>query len=333
MALTVMTWNVENLFRPAAGAPADEVTIYEKKLELLSQTILAAAADVVALQEVGGAEPLLDLQQALGVGYPSSAISAFPDGRGIRNAFLSKRAILLQQDIVDFPTGPALDIKGLDSVGNPVPLTKMGRGALRIVIAVGGTSVHLITTHLKSKLLTYPNGNGPQRFAPNDETERAQVAAIALHRRAAEASTIRMHANGLLESTSQTPVIVLGDMNDVPDAATSLLLNGPEGSEIGTGGFNRADQGDDSRLFNLAPLIAEARRFSRVHAGRKELLDQILASEELFPRDANGDRTLPTCDSLVDYADNLPSIGTNPTLRRDAIESDHAPVVATFPIS
>jgi hypothetical protein len=73
-------------------------------------------------------------------------------------------------------------------------------------------------------------------------------------------------------------------LNGVPDAATTQILLGPPGIELGTRGFDDPDAGDAARLFSLAPAIPEARRFSRVHWGRGKLLDQILASEEFFPR-------------------------------------------------
>lgn len=149
-------------------------------------------------------------------------------------------------------------------------------------------------------------------------------------RRAAEAVTLRIRINGLLHGNSRNPLLLLGDFNDVPEAQTSLILNGPSGSEIGTAGFHRRDKGDDVRLFNLAPLIPEARRFSRVHQGRRELLDQIFASEELFPLDASGRRQTPAADSLVDFAAQLPSVGDDPNDRADEIAPDHAPVIAAF---
>jgi hypothetical protein len=50
-------------------------------------------------------------------------------------------------------------------------------------------------------------------------------------------------------------VVVLGDLNDEPEAATTQLLQGPPGSEIGTAGYDRPDQGDGQRLWNLAARI------------------------------------------------------------------------------
>ena len=79
--------------------------------------IAGADPDVVALQEIGGPEPVNDLQQALGT-YPHAAVSAFPDGRGIRVAFLSKLALAGEPvDIVELPPGPALEVRTYASDG------------------------------------------------------------------------------------------------------------------------------------------------------------------------------------------------------------------------
>jgi endonuclease/exonuclease/phosphatase family metal-dependent hydrolase len=324
-----MTWNVENLFRPALGAPEPEQQQFQRKLSLLAGVISRLDPDVVALQEVGGEEPIHDLQQALNGVYPHRAISDFPDRRGIRVAFISKHSTDQKVDIVDFPEGPALNIHGITPADESTPITRMGRGALRIRVTKNGLTVDLITAHLKSKLLTFPRSGGSS-FVPRDEEERAQVAGIALMRRSAEAVTLRIRANALLEGNNQTPLLVLGDFNDVPEAQTSLILTGPPGSEIGTLGFSRPDQGDDVRLFNLAPAIAQPRRFSRVHRGRGELLDQIFASEAFFPVGPDNHRRLPEVDSHVDFEGQLPSVGDNPGERIREIAPDHAPVTAAF---
>jgi endonuclease/exonuclease/phosphatase family metal-dependent hydrolase len=326
----VMTWNVENLFRPAPGANEQDVQRYQQKLGVLAGVINNLNPDVVGLQEVGGLEPLADLQLALENSYPHRAISTFPDPRGIRVAFLSKHAVQGQPvETVDFPPGPALNIHDLTGTGDTTPVTRMSRGALRIRVTKQGLTVDLMTVHMKSKLLTFPRPGGSS-FTPRDENERAQVGGIALHKRTAEAVTLRINANSLLEGNPQSPLVLLGDVNDVPEAQTSLLLAGPPGSEIGTSGFHQQDVGDDARLFNLAPQIPEARRFSRVHRGRGELIDQIFASEEMFPFGANNKRLAPVVDSHIDFRDQLPSVGENPTVRASDIAPDHAPVTATF---
>jgi endonuclease/exonuclease/phosphatase family metal-dependent hydrolase len=324
----VMTWNVENLFRPKPEAEVEVKQRYQRKLDLLADVIGRLDPDVVALQEVGGEdgeEPLDDLQQALGGSHPHRALSAFRDGRDIQVAFLSKHAVDEREDVVDFPEGPALDIHDLDGAGNPKPIDRMGRGALRVRVTKDDLTVDLITAHLKSKLLTFPGG----RFSPRNEEERAQVAGIALMRRMAEAVTLRIWVNGLLGGDDRTPLLLLGDLNDVPEAQTSLILNGPPGSEIGTLGFSRRDKGDAARLFNLAP-IPPADRVSRIHRGRGELIDQILASVEFFPVGDDGRRQLPEFVSHIDVADGLPSVGENPVEREEDVTPDHAPVTASF---
>jgi endonuclease/exonuclease/phosphatase family metal-dependent hydrolase len=134
-------------------------------------------------------------------------------------------------------------------------------------------------------------------------------------------------ANGLLENNKQNPLIVCGDMNDVAESATVELLHGPDGSAIGTSGFNHPDAGDDTRLFNLAPCIDPDRRYSRINNGVHELIDHILVSKELLP---GTPPSLPTVDSYLEYAATLPSVTSNPTARVGAACSDHAPVIAEF---
>jgi predicted extracellular nuclease len=196
----------------------------------------------------------------------------------------------------------------------------MGRGAVAITITTdSGSVVQLVTTHLKSKLLTFPGG----RFNPHDEAERARYATYALDRRAAEAATLRVWATTTLTAAAGQPLILTGDLNDTVQAATTQLLLGPPGSEIGTAGFDSPDQGDRQRLWNLAPLMPDGKNYSRVNQGRKELIDHIFVSAAIVkPLSAI------TVEAVIDQP--LPSITADPNERRNAPSSDHAPVVATF---
>jgi endonuclease/exonuclease/phosphatase family metal-dependent hydrolase len=204
----------------------------------------------------------------------------------------------------------------------------MGRGALRVRVSKAGFSTDLISVHLKSKLLTFPLPGGGTAFSTNDEGDRAQAAAVALMRRTAEAATVRIAANAIVADNNVNALAILGDFNDGPSAATTQIFQGPDGSELDTRGFDMPDRGDNARLWNLAPLIADDRRFSRIHRSQGELLDQIFVSEEFFPREDTGDRRIPTqVDSIVEH---IRSIGDNPAARVGEVRPDHAPVVATF---
>ena len=117
--------------------------------------------------------------------------------------------------------------------------TQMGRGALRVRVE-RGARIDLITAHLKSKLLSFPNG----RFSPRNEGERARYAGYALALRAAEAITLRAHATRLLDGQGRSARSSY--------SATSTTSRSPRprrscsdrpGSEFKTGGFSHARQG------------------------------------------------------------------------------------------
>jgi endonuclease/exonuclease/phosphatase family metal-dependent hydrolase len=82
--------------------------------------------------------------------------------------------------------------------------------------------------------------------------------------RAAEAAALRHFADEPLDGHgTERRLIVLGDLNDEMRAATTQIIQGPPGSEIGSRGEHRPDSGDARRLLNIAPLILpEEARFS-----------------------------------------------------------------------
>ncbi len=275
----------------------------------MAGTITELSPDVLAVQEVGEPEALADLVDRLG-GIWHIAL-ADPDGRGIRVGVLSRLPLSDHEQVVDFPAG----LRPVQVDDTETTMSEMGRPALRVRVEAGSTPVDVVSCHLKSKLLSFPSG----RFSPKDEDERVRFAVYALNRRAAEAAAVRAYATTLLASDGQhRAVVVAGDLNDEPEAATTQLLYGPPGSEIGTGGFDHPDSGDGQRLWNLAPLIPEEQRFSRVYRGRGELIDHLLVSHVLV----KAVKTVTTGEIEV------PSITDEPTERENEAGSDHRPMVA-----
>lgn len=322
--VTVATWNLENLYRPGGPFGPRTEEAYDKKLQALAGTIDQIRPDVLGVQEVGAPEALADLVERLD-GRWHTVLSGVPDGRGIRVGVLSRLEVQASTDVVDVPAALArVPTDDPPAVGPdiPKPMLRLARGILHTRVAtVSGAALDVVVCHLKSKLITYP-GN---RFAPRDEGERARYAAYALFRRTVEAASLRSWINGLLDGRgTERAVVVCGDLNDVPEAATTQVLLGPAGSEIGTVAALRPDQGDPWRLWNIAPLIPAERRFSRIFQGRRELIDHILVSRALLER-------VQAADSLTDRP--LPTVTEEPVRRRDAEDSDHAPVVARLDIS
>ncbi|MCW3815742.1 endonuclease/exonuclease/phosphatase family protein [Micromonospora sp. DR5-3] len=309
--LTVMTWNVENLF-PAGHkyGPPDRET-YDVKIAYLATTIRGLNPDVVALQEVGDPRCAQDLARAVGDGWQVQLADPAAGNHPIRVGVLSPHPVTVEDQVVKLPDAGLPAVPDVDGK----TLKRMGRGALQVHVDVGG-GLRLLTCHLKSKLLTYPD----DRRYPKNEDERARGAGYALLRRAAEAVAVRVQVNKVMTASATNgepgiPTVLCGDLNDGPDAVTTTLLSGPSDGDI-----NRPDKGDPVRLYNLAPLLPTGRAYSRIYQGRGELIDHILVSRDLRLRVAS-------VDSLVD---DIGSITESTDTRRPATVPDHAPVIARF---
>ncbi|MFE1248134.1 endonuclease/exonuclease/phosphatase family protein [Streptomyces sp. NPDC058766] len=307
------TWNLENLYRPGGPYGPKDDTAYEAKLAALAAVITELDPTLLGVQEVGDPEALKDLAGMLDDDW-HLALSEHADVRGIRVGFLSRAELSVVADSTAFPE-PLRPVQ-VDDEG--ATAARAGRGFLAVEAEAGGGPLKVAVCHLKSKLLSYPDG----RFQPRDEGERARYGAYALYRRAAEATALRSLADELLDGDGRArDVAVLGDLNDEVRAATTQILLGPPGSEIGTAGYDRPDQGDATRLWDVAPLIPAAQRYSRVNSGRRELIDHILLSRRLVRRATAAGTGLPG-----EGPPGLPSVGPDPAERRGTPGSDHAPV-------
>ena len=341
--LTVMTWNVQNLFPADHEDGPDTDEEYQAKLAALAGVIDSVEPDVLALQEVGPVQVLADLNAVCRIDFDNRLVG-IPDGRGIRVALLSPRRLSNRTDIQAFPTG-VLPIQARDlafddpaTPGNEAQMTATGRGVLSATVRAGGERVTVMVCHLKSKLISYdrrPGVVGGSTFAPNDEGERLRYAGYALYRRTAEAMSCRAALDQALTASGDetgagpgtgrdTPVLFVGDLNDEPLAATTQIIQGPGGSGIDFrpgSGFRTGDQGDGYRLWNLHRLLPpEGPNYTRIYRGRGELIDHIFASHRLVNPD-----NIPAVEIVA--ATPLPSMDDDPSPRTPA-PSDHAAVVA-----
>jgi endonuclease/exonuclease/phosphatase family metal-dependent hydrolase len=313
--ITITSWNVQNF--------AQNDPVFADKLTFVAGTLQALGSDVVALQEILDLNALQSLATRLGFHH----FAAPPDGRGNRVAFLTRNPpVQPPQPIVQWQLAPDVQVRDFGAGGTVAVLAQFPRPALQISVAHGGGQLDVVTAHLKSKLLTFGSN-----FSTTNETLRAQTAYFALERRAAESASVREHVTGLLAAGRQ--VVVLGDLNDGPEAATTQILYGPPGGQPrgpedathATGAFQRADADDVRRLFNVTNLVPASLRWSRRHNGQNELLDHILASQGLMPR-VGGLRQVPVVTILNEDTPNL--IGAHPIA--GGTVPDHASVTATF---
>src|SRR5215212_3753945 len=100
---TVMTWNVENLFRAGTEFGPKTQAAYTSKLGQLAATIDAIAPDFVAVQEVGSPAALDDLVEGLSADW-SAVLAKNVDQRGLRVAALTRQPVIEAEDVADFPS-------------------------------------------------------------------------------------------------------------------------------------------------------------------------------------------------------------------------------------
>ncbi|MGW1796311.1 endonuclease/exonuclease/phosphatase family protein [Streptomyces sp. NPDC001984] len=311
--MIVGTWNLENLYRPGGPYGPKDKAAYETKLADLAGVITELDPALLGVQEVGEPGALENLAGLLN-GTWHLALSEHPDGRGIRVGFLSRSELRVVSDTAAFPA----KLRPVQADDSGQAVAQAGRGFLAVATETPAGPLTVAVAHLKSKLLSYPG----DRFVPRDEGERARFGAYALYRRAAEATALRALADDLLDEEGRSrDVAVLGDLNDEVQAATTQILLGPPGSEFGTPGYDRPDQGDAVRLWDAALLIPAAERYSRVNSGRRELIDHVMVSHHLAHRVTEAGTGLPGAGAPA-----LPSVGADPAARRGAPGSDHAPV-------
>lgn len=299
---------MENLFSVGDQAGPGSEQEYEAKVTAIVETITRLEVDVLGVQEVGSPDALEDVASRLDGDWHHEL--ADPDRRGIRVGFLSQHELDTPQQFDDY--APDLPAVTVDDQGTTT--RSLSRPGLRVTVELDGVSVQLVACHFKSKLLSFPHG-----FAPDDEDQRARYATYALGRRAAEAATTRVLASQLLGGDGQNrALVVLGDLNDTEYSATTTLLAGPGGSEIGTRGFDHPDQGDGMRLWNLGLKLPAEQQFSRTYQGRGELIDHIFVSHAL----------LGGLGEVTTHDVGEGSIGDTPDERDGDRASDHRPVTA-----
>jgi hypothetical protein len=183
--LTVMTWNIQNLFPVRHGDGPATQQEYDDKVAGLAEVINAVEPDVLALQEVGPEQGLA------GIDFDNRLVGS-PDGRGIRVALLSPRLLSNSVDITTFPLG-VVPVQSRDLIfDNPATPENealsavLGRGVLSATVRAGGEQVTVLV-------------------APNDEGERLRYAGYALYRRTAEAMTCRAALDTILAAAGEPP--------------------------------------------------------------------------------------------------------------------------------
>lgn len=277
--LPVATCNVLNLALPGrefyAGQPALDADDHERKLGWLGSMIARLNADIVAFQEIWDEAALKAAVARSGLRYAHViAPGAEAGASGTPRVGLATRLVLESvQSTSEFAPGESVL---LPEIGLQ---TRFERPVLKASLRTRqGQRLHVLVAHLKSKRPKFlQDAQGLPLEDRDDPLIQARASLRSTILRAAEAAALRGLVLGLIHRTRE-PLILLGDLNDGPHAATTQLIAAQQAIA-----WDR--QARDSALFHAwdvqtDPPLRRDLAYSHVHQGWPELLDQIWVSEE-----------------------------------------------------
>lgn len=295
MNFRVASFNVENLV--GAGIRyydryKDTPETYGAKANWIASTLTRAKADIVGIQEVWLETALHDVAKRSAFFARQDVHIAAPGaGADNLNGHLAKRPrvgmisrfpIRELQSVDAFPASVDLTVPlrmdngGITSVD--VGIAQFQRPVLRAVVDVEGLELVVYVAHLKSKGPLIAEGeDGDDPFAASLGQARATIV------RAAEAAALRHLILADLHHTKK-PTVVLGDLNDTPDSASTQTVRGPTPHKD----MNHAEKRAlwDVVLYSTFRIALErsATLHTHIYDGERDILDHILVSEEFFTR-------------------------------------------------
>jgi endonuclease/exonuclease/phosphatase family metal-dependent hydrolase len=326
--LRIATFNLESLDdRPDVRPPlADRIAVLRPRLVRLN-------ADILCLQEVNGQHPpdggprrLLALERLLEetpyAGFHmvfSHRVSGSADENGeeargadsVHNLVILSRYPVqtsreLRHDLVDRPLYRPVTAKPDVPAAQPV---EWNRPILQATVELpGGRPLHVINLHLRAPLAAPVAGQKLDSSTWRSVAGWAEGFFLATMKRAGQALEARLLVDRLFAAEPEALIAVCGDFNAEERQAPLRTIRG-----------DMADTGNDSLsgsvLIPLDRTVPETRRYSVVHGGRKQMLDHVLVSRQLF------DLYRHVEVHNEDLADELTDSGP---------DSHHAPLVAVF---
>lgn len=195
---TFVFWNLKNyagLAAPAESLPAGTTRKSPGSAELIHQTLVQAAPDLVLLAEMGSREDLAFLQNAL-----KTAGRDLPNAEWVDGPDPDRHVALLSRFPVKSHSVPNLrfDIGGR--------IERIQRGILDVEIVLGERVLRLVGVHLKSRRVV----------AESSESEIRRW----------EADRVRRHLDEILANHPELPILLAGDLNDTKEGVVTRALSG-----------------------------------------------------------------------------------------------------------
>ncbi len=321
--ISFATFNLYNLQLPGApmyarSTPYTEAE-YAAKIAWAAARIRALDADVIAFQELWSPEALEAIFAQEGLagthslafikpgGWDGIAVAcavrqpweilgwkrhkAFPPAFRIRKRKQSMAAIRADQPAADRSIAADEDPRFLPSHeddGIALQISEFSRSVLQVTVGHSRARrpsvppIEVFCTHLKSKLATLLD-NVDYRDPDLKPHRTALGSAISTIRRTAEATALRMILTDTLGETD-TPAVVLGDLNDGQFSETLAILSGkPSFRVVAT---STAAKRSDAGLYTGVTL-QQLRSLGDVYYTHefmnvREVIDHVLVSEQFY---------------------------------------------------
>jgi endonuclease/exonuclease/phosphatase family metal-dependent hydrolase len=334
--ITFATCNLHNLQLPGRPMYRGETyspEAFDAKIGWTAHMLRSINADIIGFQELWSPAALVEAFDIAGLLSDYHLVTVDQENPGqisVALAVKKKNAILFKRWHKYFPEELVLK-KRLDLQDHTpdyeisVSIDRFSRDVLRVTINLdppGGNplpNLVVFVAHLKSKMaMSLDRQEREQRLIRTHS--KALGAALSTIRRTAEAAALRVLLNKVMKKTD-TPVVVLGDLNDAQLSVTTSIITGEPKYRLfaasGTG--QRSDKG----LYSAATL-QEYRSlrdvyYTYIHDGQRESLDHILVSEQFYDYSR---RRIWTFRGMRMFNDFLGDV--------DDATSDHALIAATF---
>lgn len=291
--LSIASFNLYNLNEPGLPIYTDQdgwtQAEYDRKIAWAARQLQTLKSDLWGFQELWNGASLAQVLSTAGLSAEYDLLTApASNGTRIDCAAIVRKGLLrgTPEWVRDFPQGFVLQAQG-DDPQTPhiaVNITGFSRPVLHFTIQPRdpGPEVHVYVCHFKSK--------GPTKVfrEPWYKADKARYAkhatgigaALSTIRRTAEATAVRYLLSEQMKA-NDTPVIVLGDINDGQHSNTANILTEQPRYLVGD-----SQGGGDTALYT-AQTLQEYRDtrdvyYTHVHQDIRESLDHILVSQEFY---------------------------------------------------
>ena len=238
-SFSVATFNLYNLQeanKPVyQGRPWTDAE-FKRKADWISAQLELLNADIVGLQELWSKKAIMDVIATRGLEQDYDVLAEPADGSRIVCGALVRKGLLIGEPewVGEFPE--QVKLQSSDDPSDPqaphidVSINEFSRPVIRFKVELrqGEPPTEVFVVHLKSKLPTRIDAEpwyDRDVYQPHKEAIGAGISTI---RRTAEAVATRVMLNTVMKGT-QTPVIVLGDINDGHTSNTANILTSQPG--------------------------------------------------------------------------------------------------------